>query len=38
MRCAIWNHYNNTQIYNFSSGPYLTRFFAVVAKKLKHFE
>ena len=28
----------NTQIYNLSSGPYIMRFSAVVAKKRKNFE
>ena len=28
----------NTRIYNLSSGPYITRFLAVVAKERKDFE
>ena len=35
---TLFSPVGNTQIYNLSSGPHITCFLAVVAKKRKNFE
>ena len=37
-KLLAWKGGINTQTYNLSSGPHITRFSAVVAKKQKNFE
>ena len=34
----IWTKSPNTRIYNLNSGPHITHFLAVVAKKQENFE